>query len=47
MADRATRQAYALAHPASDADDVLHPGLWALDTLPGGHLLRTCLAVDR
>jgi hypothetical protein len=49
MADRAKRQAYALAHPMDRADIGLDElgKLKADDPLPGGNWLRSILAVDR
>lgn len=48
MADRSTRQAYALAHPINSAAALTAPReLQAVDELPGGDLLLTILAVDR
>ncbi len=41
------RQAYALTHPATRPDEVLHPKLKAVRKHPRGFLLMSILAVDR
>jgi len=47
VADRAQRQAYAIARPINNVQGVAEPALTAVDELRDGNLLLTILAVDR